>query len=175
MAVHYTNNHIIFKIKVLCVWSLTVRPLLQSLAIHYIYTIQYCICDPKYTLSTDSRFNEDSNSIIRVRQFLLKTENHAKKKCEKTERAKCFNNILETKVRYSSKMQIIYYKQSMYKYHSGEHHHRTSLQVCYQGQNRVFLACRKSQSQFSKCFICHSIYIIYINIKNIYLKKKSRL
>ena len=87
--------------------SLTVMPLLQSLAIHYIYTIQYCICDPKYTLSTDSRFNEDSNSIIRVRQFLLKTENHAKKKCEKTERAKFFNNILETKVRYSSKMQIM--------------------------------------------------------------------
>ena len=38
---------------------------------------------------------------------LLKTEKHAKKKCEKTERAKCFNNVLETKVRYSSKMQIM--------------------------------------------------------------------
>ena len=161
--------------------SLTVRPLLQSLAIHYIYTIQYCICDPKYTLSTDSRFNEDSNSIIRVRQFLLKTENHAKKKCEKTERAKCFNNILETKVRYSSKIQI------MQDFSFNDNCIINNLcvntivmniiteQVCYQGQNRVFLACRKSQYQFSKCFICHSIYIIYINIKNIYLKKKSRL
>ena len=63
----------------------------------------------------------------------------------------------------------------MCKYHSDEHHHRTSLQVCYQGQNRMFLACRKSQSQFSKCFICHSIlYNIYKHKKYI-LKKKQTL